>query len=889
MKKTLILLTILFFIASSLLPKLASACSDAGTASATQLNICNNSSTTLQLANYIGAIQWQLFSGGSWINATGTGSTTDSYQVSPIQTTDYRAVVTAVGCAPDTSNIITITVGVAPPVGLGASRCGYGPITLNATGNGIKWFANASGGTALGTGSSYTTNVSNTTTFYAASTVGGGPPTPLTTTFQAGNGFDGNMFDITAINTITIDSIAGNFNAASGTAEVWYRIGSYQGFTGSNAGWIQAGTAAYTSTGNGAPGTTINASLNITIPAGQTYGIYVHASGGVQYTNGTAVGNLYSSDANIQVFEGHGGAYFNLVNQPRIFNGRIMYSAGCESARTAVVATVIPAPSINISANPSSLCQGQSSAISVSSTNSQYTYSWSPATSLNTTTGNTVLANPFSPITYTVVANDGLCGFIDSIFIDVGPASVAGTAVISTDTICLGSNATLFLSGYTGNIQWQSNSGSGWVNETGVGYNSNQYLVSPTSDIQYRAIVTSGGCASATTGILQLTVLAVTDPITTNDTICGGGTVNLTAAGQGVLSWYSSATGGTSINTGSSYSPNINNNTTTYYVEAAAGGTYNVGPANSTIGTQFPVSSNDWGMSFDVIQQVSLDRVYVSPGGTSGAITINLRAVAGGPILNTVTANVIAFSGLQPITLGWTINPGTGYRLELATGSVPLYYNSFGAAYPYTFAGSSVSITGYFNPTAASGTFYYFFYNWQITEGCKSNRVPVTGVVNPLPSPPIINTNGTVLSSTSPNGNQWYLNGVAITGATGVSHNMNLTGAGTYTVVVTNNNGCSSTSLPYLYTGLGNDFETAGIHMFPVPANEFIIVEFDNEIPQEKISLKIYDVTSSINQIHTIRKGKNKLDVSALSAGSYLVEVEFNGERYHQNLIIVNR
>ncbi|MFM7176004.1 MAG: hypothetical protein ACKO0X_01110, partial [Bacteroidota bacterium] len=563
-----------------LMPNKASACSDAGTALATQLNICNNSSTTLLLTNYLGAIQWQVFSGGSWTNATGTGSTTDSYQVSPIQTTDYRAVVTATGCAPDTSNIISIIVGVTPPVGTGATRCGYGSVTLNATGNGIKWFATPTGGTALGTGSSYTTNVASTTTFYAASTVGGGPPTPLTTTFQAGNGFDGNMFDITAINTITIDSIAGNFNAGSGTAEVWYRVGSYQGFTGSNAGWTQAGTAAYTSTGNGAPGTTINANLNITIPAGQTYGIYVHASGGVQYTNGTAVGNLYTSDANVQVFEGHGGAYFNLVNQPRIFNGRIMYSAGCESARTPVVATVNTAPSISISANPSSLCQGQTSIISVSSSNNQYTYSWSPATSLSATTGSSVTANPNSPITYTVVANDGTCGFIDSVFIDVGPASVAGTAVISTDTICLGSNATLFLTGNTGNILWQSNTGSGWVNETGTGSTSSQYLVSPASNIQYRAIVTSGGCASATTGTLQLTVLAVTDPITTNDTICGAGAVNLAAAGQGVLSWYANATGGNSINTGPSYSPNILS-TTTFYVEAAAGGTYNVGPANS--------------------------------------------------------------------------------------------------------------------------------------------------------------------------------------------------------------------------------------------------------------------------------------------------------------------
>ncbi|MFM8918008.1 MAG: T9SS type A sorting domain-containing protein, partial [Bacteroidota bacterium] len=152
-----------------------------------------------------------------------------------------------------------------------------------------------------------------------------------------------------------------------------------------------------------------------------------------------------------------------------------------------------------------------------------------------------------------------------------------------------------------------------------------------------------------------------------------------------------------------------------------------------------------------------------------------------------------------------------------------------------------------------------------------------------------INTNGTVLSSTSPTGNQWYLNGVAITGATGVSHNMNLTGAGTYTVVVTNANGCSSTSLPYLYTGMENTFANAGISMYPVPASEFLMIDFDKAISQDAVSFKIYDVAGSIKQNHTIGTGKNKLDVSALSAGSYLVEVEVNGQRYRQNLVIVNK
>jgi hypothetical protein len=264
-----------------------------------------------------------------------------------------------------------------------------------------------------------------------------------------------------------------------------------------------------------------------------------------------------------------------------------------------------------------------------------------------------------------------------------------------------------------------------------------------------------------------------------------------------------------------------------------------------------------------------------------------LRASQGGTILNTITANVIAFSGLQPITLGWTINPGTGYRLELASGSVPLYYNSFGATYPYTFAGSSVSITGYFNPTPASGSFYYFFYNWQITEGCKSNRVPVTGVVNTPPSVPVINTNGTTLSSTSPTGNQWYLNGNIIPGATGVSHNMALTGAGTYTVVVTDANGCSTSSLPYLYTGVFENLQAAGISMYPVPAKDVLHVNLASDMTTG-CELQIYNSLGAICYATTLHQTNNKIDISGLAPGSYMVELKVKGERYSGKLSVTS-
>ena len=57
-----------------------------------------------------------------------------------------------------------------------ATRCGAGSVTLGATSNAgstINWFAAATGGLSLGTGTSFTTNVGNAdTTFYAQALIG---------------------------------------------------------------------------------------------------------------------------------------------------------------------------------------------------------------------------------------------------------------------------------------------------------------------------------------------------------------------------------------------------------------------------------------------------------------------------------------------------------------------------------------------------------------------------------------------------------------------------------------------------------------------------------------------------------------------------------------------
>jgi len=235
----------------------------------------------------------------------------------------------------------------APPV-VSDTTIPYGTwVTLHAQSpDSILWFAQDTATIELAGGPYYTTPVLyNNTTYWAQAGTGTGSlvPADITTTFVAGNGQAGNMFDIIAHNTITIDSFDVNCTQ-SALMEVWYRQGTYIGHTASQAGWTKLGDYNVTTSGTGFP--TRLPIGGLTIPAGETYGIYVTypVGSGIQYTNGNGSNEIYTNaDMTIEAY--HGGAYFSLTFTPRVWNGTIYYSVGdpdggCASTRVPLNVTV---------------------------------------------------------------------------------------------------------------------------------------------------------------------------------------------------------------------------------------------------------------------------------------------------------------------------------------------------------------------------------------------------------------------------------------------------------------------------------------------------------------------------------------------------------------------
>ncbi|MGL5890001.1 MAG: beta strand repeat-containing protein, partial [Bacteroidia bacterium] len=408
--------------------------------------ICLGNQGTLNVAGYTlgGTIQWQESpNNAAWTNIP--GATNPTLTIVPTDTTYYRAVI----CGQHNSVVDTLFPAfVAPPTTVSGTRCGTGPVTLTAAGSGtLNWYNQPTAGTQLATGPSFTPTVSSTTTYYVENSTGT-PPTTITTTLAAGNGSSGNVFRVSALNTITITGFDGHMSSGTATWEIWGRPGDYStipGSTTSNAGWTLLGTAAnVTAAGLGVP-TPLPITLSLTIPGGTEYSFIVTTTGPtLNYTNGTAVGNPLFTNPDMIVREGNGGSYFGYTITTRNWNGRIHYASGCSSfPRTPVTATVTPAPAIaSLSSNV--ICGSGSTTLTVSSANPGYNYTWLPATALNTTVGDTVISSPVTSTTYVVQATDTTSGCItyDTIQAQVSPA-VLGNATVSNDTVCGGTQVQL--------------------------------------------------------------------------------------------------------------------------------------------------------------------------------------------------------------------------------------------------------------------------------------------------------------------------------------------------------------------------------------------------------------------------------------------------------------
>ncbi|MBL7921210.1 MAG: T9SS type A sorting domain-containing protein [Bacteroidia bacterium] len=430
--------------------------------------ICTSGSATLSV---VGAASTY-----TWFNS----STSSSIVVNPTSTTTYSALGTGGPNNCQVSAFFTVTVNNPTITAVGAAVCGTAAVaTLSANAFApVTWYATSTPTNPLATGNTFTASAATTTTYYAqANSTNTGS---IATTYTAGNGSNGNMFDVTALSAITINSVDVMISSvAISTVEVWYRVGSFVGFESSNTGWTLAGTGVVMGAGNGNP-VPLNVNLGINIPSGQTYGLYVTANGGATfgYSNGTAVGNLFTQNSDLSIFEGKGGSYFAVTIATRVWNGNIHYTKqGCSSPIVPVTLTVSSSPTITLGASQTSVCAG--STVNIGSTGAN-TYTWS-------TGANGALISPTinATTTYSVIGETAP-GCSATASIQITANALPTVAVASSNSIlCNGQTATLTASGANTYV-WSTTSTNTVI------------TVAPTSNTTYTVTGTgANGCTKA--------------------------------------------------------------------------------------------------------------------------------------------------------------------------------------------------------------------------------------------------------------------------------------------------------------------------------------------------------------------------------------------------------
>jgi hypothetical protein len=245
------------------------------------------------------------------------------------------------------------------------------------------------------------------------------------------------------------------------------------------------------------------------------------------------------------------------------------------------------AAAVNVSSQPMAVtaCAGSDVSFSVSAVGiTNYKWQVSPdnnpanfvditiASPYSTTNGGATLniaaiTNGLNGMYYRCVLTDAFAGTTNSNSALLTVANpVDPTGVAANASICVGGSASLTATCSVGTINWYDVATGGTVIGTG-----SPLIQSPTvNNTTYYASCKAGACESSRVATSPISIITVADPtgVAPDVTeVCTGSSVSLTASCSDagvVVNWYTQATGGTAIGTGSpfSHSPTVS---TTYY------------------------------------------------------------------------------------------------------------------------------------------------------------------------------------------------------------------------------------------------------------------------------------------------------------------------------------
>ena len=371
----------------------------------------------------------------------------------------------------------------------------------------------------------------------------------------------------------------------------------------------------------------------------------------------------------------------------------------------------------------------------------------------------------------------------------------------------------------------------------------------------------------------------------------------LAANGDGTVYWYKDATATTPFAYGNNVSTAVEPSAGSYY---AGLNEYigNIGPKNKYetrlgSGTYLQTSG---GVSVRTFAPAILEsaRLYI---GNSGTIRFYVKNSFGIEVSSsTVKVTATRSNPAAAVTSDDLTDQGAVYTLNLkfpTAGSYTIHTDYEDEAtifrnntvprsiYPLSSELDIFNIIG--NDASQPYSFYYYFYDIKVKAlGCLAAErieVPVSNVQ--------ITKNGDQLVSNIATGNQWYLNGEKIEGAT--EQQLKPIAPGKYQVWAAVNGGCTVISNELSFLPSNQDDNEIKLKVFPIPASDDLTLAFEM-LEAKPVIISIVDVLG--RKVYEQNKGTQsgiiieKVDVSKLAKGTYVLNVKTGDKTYAKKIVV---
>lgn len=685
-----------------------------GTLSAAQVNtvwvnICNTISTctvTVSPGSTLCAgATTTLTAGGAvsytWSPATGLSSVNGAtVAASPTTSTVYTVTGTdGSGCV--NSATVQVTVGSNPSltVSPNATVCPAGSTTLTASGA-VSYTWSPAGSLSSANGASVVATPAATTIYSVSGTSAGGCTGTGSVQVTVGS----NPSLAVSPNTTVCPAGSTTLTASGAVSYTWSPAGSLSSANGASVVATPASTTIYTVSGATAGGCTgtntvqvfvgtnpvLSGSPNATICASTNTVLSV--AGAASYTWAPA-GSLSSAN---------GASVTATPAATTIYTINGANASGCTGTYTISI-SVINNPTV--SAVGGSLCASSSATLTASGATS---YTWSPATGLNTANAATVIASPPVTTNYTVSGSTGAC--TGSAVATASVIAVNPTITASSNTYCIGGSGVTLTGTGASAYTWSPASGLSATSGATVS-------ASPTVTTTYTVTGSTGACTGTQTISITVAPVASLSIVSSGTLICPNSSgTTLTASGASTYTW--------SPGTQTTSTLPVNPSTTTTYTvagQSAAGCatfpaviTVSVSPAiNATVTASSP--------SVCLTKTVSIS---VAPTGGSYTYTwLPVVSIQG----SNSGSSIIAKPG-STATVVYTVTVSNGFCKETSTVSLQVFDCVPPVSQFATLTNDSICTKGCVSFTATSTGIQPFTYQWLFPGGTP----PTSNIPDPV-------------------------------------------------------------------------------------------------------------------------------------------------------------